>query len=96
MAVTVELKHDHDAQIFSRDTGHLQCDVFSNRIVLTIAGACVESDERRAPDVDFAPLGEVLHWTDRKVDRVVDFANPGPAVALSAAIDDTEKFERSL
>jgi hypothetical protein len=24
MAVTVELKHDHDAQIFSRDAGHLQ------------------------------------------------------------------------
>ena len=65
-------------------------------IVFTIAGTCVESDERRTPDVDCAPLGEVLHWTDRKIDGTVDLGEPGPAIALPATIDDAEKFERSL
>ena len=96
MAFAIEVEHDHDAQVFSRDADHLQCDVFGNRIVLTIAGARVESDKRRTPDVDFALLGEVLHRTDRKIDGAVDSAEPGPAVALPATIDDAEKFERSL
>jgi hypothetical protein len=96
VAFTIEPEHDHNAQIFSRDAGHLQCDVFGNRIVLTVAGACVESDERRTPDVDLTVLGEVFHRTDRKIDGLVDLTDPGPAVALPATIDDAEKFQRGL
>jgi len=68
----------------------------TNRIVLTIAGACVEGDERRAPDVDFAPLCEVLHRTDRKIDGAVDLGEPAPAFVLFATVDDAEKSERRL
>ena len=82
VAFAVEIEHDYDAQILSPDIGHLQSDVFGNRIVLAIAGACVESDERRTPDVVLAVLGEVLHRTDCKINGVVDLADPGAAVAL--------------
>ena len=96
VTITMEIEHDHNAQIFSRDAGHLQRNVFGNRIVLTIAGACIESDERRTPDVELAVLDEILHRTDCKIDGVVDFTDPGPALALPAAIDDAEKFQRGL
>jgi hypothetical protein len=41
-------------------------------------------------------LGEVLHWTDRKIDGAVDLGQPGPAITLPSTIDDAEKFERRL
>ena len=75
------------------DAGHAQRYEFRDRIVLAVAGAAVEGDERRAPDVDLAVLGEIAHRPDREIDRAVDFAEPGAAVALPASVDDGEKLQ---
>jgi hypothetical protein len=47
-----------------------------------------------APDVDLAVLGEVAHSPDGEIDRAIDLAEPGTAVAELRCIDDIEEFQR--
>ena len=94
--VTEGVDHHDDTQVFRGNAGHAQRDVFRNRVILAIAGAVVEGDERRAPEVDLAVLHEVVHGANRQVDGAVDLAETGAAFALPAGIDDREEFQRGV
>ena len=76
--------HDHDPQIVGRDAGQAQSDEFCDGVVFAISGAMGEGHERRTPDVDFALLGQIAHRADRQIDRAVDLAEAGAALAGSA------------
>ena len=69
-------------------------DELCDRIVFAIAGAMREGDQRRTPDVDLAILGQIAHRPDRKIDRAIDLAEPGAAVAGPRVVDDGEKPQR--
>ena len=83
--------HDHDPQIVGRDSGHAQRDEFCNGVVFAISGAMGESDERRAPDVEFAILGLIAHRPDRKIDRAIDLAEAGASLARARIVHDGEE-----
>ena len=69
-------------------------DEFRDRIVFAIAGAPCQRRKRRGPDVDLAILGEVAHRPDGEIDRAVDLAEPGAAVARLGGVDDGEELQR--
>ena len=58
-----------------------KCYEFCDGVVFAIPGAMGEGDERRTPDVGLAILGLIAHRPDRKIDRAVDFAEPGASLA---------------
>ena len=83
----------HDPQVFGRDAGAAQRHEFRDRVVLTVAAAAGERRERGRPDVDPAMLGEVAHRPDGEIDRAIDFAEPGAAVAEPRGVDDIEELQ---
>src|ERR1700722_7576700 len=71
-----------------RSSGQTQGCEFCDRVVFAIAGAGGERRQRRTPDVDLAPLGQIAHRPDRKIDRAVDLAEAGASLAGSRFVDD--------
>ena len=85
--------HHDDAQIVRRDPGLAQSNEFGDRIIFAIAGAAIERDEWRTPDVDFAILGKIAYRPDREIDGAVDLAEPGAANVLPGNVHDGEKLQ---
>ena len=79
---------DNDAQIARGQAGLAQGDIFGDGIVLAVAGAAGEGRQRRRPHVGGLVLGDIAHRPDGEIDRSVDCANAGAAVARAGVIDD--------
>ena len=79
-----EIANDDKLHVFSGDARFRQSEVFRDGVILTIAEAAGERCEWCGPAILHAPLREVAHRADGKIDRAINHPDAGTTRIPSA------------
>src|SRR5664280_1653798 len=89
-----DVADDLELQVSGGGPGFLECDIFCDGIIFTIARAAAQTLKWRRPVVFNTVLGQITHRPNAQVDRAIDLAQAGAALALPAIVNDRQKSPR--